>query len=86
MTALFGLTAYCYMINKGLGFLSLFVIMLAVEMFIEVSGMISDKYHPVLSIARRVRKKMSRAKTYDELLESLELYYRVFYLGEELEE
>ena len=63
VTALFGLTAYCYMINKGLGFLSLFVIMLAVEMFIEVSGMISDKYHPVLSIARRVRKKMSRAKT-----------------------
>ncbi|MEE0107973.1 MAG: MraY family glycosyltransferase [Merdibacter sp.] len=63
VTALFGLTAYCYMINKGLGFLSLFVIMLAVEMFIEVSGMISDKYHPVLSIARRVRKKMSRTKT-----------------------
>ena len=63
VTALFGLTAYCYMINKGLGFLSLFVIMLAVEMFIEVSGMISDKYHQVLSIARRVRKKMSRAKT-----------------------
>lgn len=63
VTALFGLTAYCYMINKGLGFLSLFVIMLVVEMFIEVSGMISDKYHPVLSIARRVRKKMSRAKT-----------------------
>ena len=63
VTALFGLTAYCYMINKGLGFLSLFVIMLAVEMFIEVSGMISDKYHPVISIARRVRKKMSRAKT-----------------------
>ena len=63
VTALFGLTAYCYMINKGLGFLSLFVIMLAVEMFIEVSGMISDKYHPVLSIARRVRKKMIRAKT-----------------------
>lgn len=63
VTALFGLTAYCYMINKGLGFLSLFVIMLAVEMFIEVSGMISDKYHPVLSIARRVRKKMSCAKT-----------------------
>lgn len=63
VTALFGLTAYCYMINKGLGFLSLFVIMLAVEMFIEVSGMISDKYHPVLSITRRVRKKMSRAKT-----------------------
>lgn len=63
VTALFGLTAYCYMINKGLCFLSLFVIMLAVEMFIEVSGMISDKYHPVLSIARRVRKKMSRAKT-----------------------
>lgn len=63
VTALFGLTAYCYMINKGLGFLSLFVIMLAVEMFIEVSSMISDKYHPVLSIARRVRKKMSRAKT-----------------------
>lgn len=63
VTALFGLTAYCYMINKGLGLLSLFVIMFMVELFIEVSGMISDKYHPVLSIARRVRKKMSHAKT-----------------------
>lgn len=62
VTALFGLTAYCYMINKGLGFLSLFVIMFVVELFIEVSGMISDKYHPILSVVRRIRKKLNHKK------------------------
>ncbi|MFR9255036.1 MAG: MraY family glycosyltransferase [Merdibacter sp.] len=54
VTALFGLTAYVYMINKGIGLISLFVIMLAVDLFIEGSGMISDKYHPILSVSRRI--------------------------------
>lgn len=66
VTALFGLTAYCYMINKGIGLLSLFIIMLMVELFIEVSGMISDKYHPILSIARRIRRRLHRKKTVSE--------------------
>lgn len=66
VTAMFGLTAYCYMINKGIGLLSLFIIMTIVELFIEVSGMISDKYHPILSIARKMQKKIWRKKSAEE--------------------
>ena len=63
VTALFGLTAYVYMINKGIGLISLFVIMLAVDLFIEGSGMISDKYHPILSVSRRIIRRLTRKKT-----------------------
>ena len=63
VTALFGLTAYIYMINKGIGLISLFVIMLAVDLFIEGSGMISDKYHPILSVSRRIIRRLTRKKT-----------------------
>ena len=62
VTALFGLTAYVYMINKGIGLISLFVIMLAVDLFIEGSGMISDKYHPILSVSRRIIRRLTSSK------------------------
>ena len=66
VTALFGLTAYVYMINKGIGLISLFVIMLAVDLFIEASGMISEKYHPILSVSRRIIRRMMRKKNIPE--------------------
>ena len=66
VAALFGLTAYVYMINKGIGLISLFVIMLAVDLFIEASGMISEKYHPILSVSRRIIRRMMRKKNIPE--------------------
>lgn len=62
MTAFFGLTAYFYMINKAIGLFSLFLLMIVVELFIEVSGMISDKYHPILSVSRRITRRLTRKK------------------------
>lgn len=50
VTALFGLTAYIYIVNKVTGFLVLFIIAFVVEIFIETSGMISRKFHPLLSL------------------------------------
>ncbi|MEF9967335.1 MAG: MraY family glycosyltransferase [Longicatena sp.] len=58
VTALFGFTAFAYLINKTTGFLVLFTIGLIVELFIEFSGMISKQYHPILSLANRAQKRM----------------------------
>ena len=66
VTALFGLTAYVYMINKGHRADLAFVIMLAVDLFIEASGMISEKYHPILSVSRRIIRRMMRKKNIPE--------------------
>ena len=56
-TAMFGFTAYAYIINKATGLVVLFVIGLIMELFIEFSGMISKQYHPILSLANRMYRK-----------------------------
>lgn len=60
VTALFGFTAYIYLVNKTTGFAVLFLIALIVELFIEFSGMISKQYHPILSVANSVQKRMRK--------------------------
>ena len=57
VTALFGFTAYLYLVNKGTGFLVLFIIAIVVELFIETSGMISKQFHPILSIIKGIKKR-----------------------------
>lgn len=58
VTAMFGFTAYAYLINKTTGFAALFIIAFIVELFIEFSGMISKQYHPLLSLANTLYKKL----------------------------
>lgn len=58
VTALFGFTAYIYLVNRTTGFAVLFLIFLIVDLFIEFSGMISKQYHPILSIANTIQKKL----------------------------
>lgn len=60
VTAMFGFTAYTYLVNKTVGFIALFIIALIVELFIEFSGMISKQYHPLLSVGNSLRKKVWR--------------------------
>lgn len=60
VTALFGFTAYLYLVNKGTGILVLILIAILVELFIEFSGMISKHYHPILSVLRSVKKRCGR--------------------------
>lgn len=57
VTAMFGFTAYAYLINKTTGFIALFTIALIVELFIEFSGMISKQFHPILSVAHRIEQR-----------------------------
>lgn len=57
-TALFGFTAYAYLINKTTGFIALFIIAFIMELFIEFSGMISKQYHPILSLANTIYKRL----------------------------
>lgn len=58
VTALFGFTAYIYLVNKTTGLSVLFFIVLIVEIFIETSEMISKQYQPLLSIGRLIKKKI----------------------------
>jgi UDP-GlcNAc:undecaprenyl-phosphate GlcNAc-1-phosphate transferase len=62
LTALFGLSAYVYLLNRNLGFLAMLVILMAVEIFIEKSAMISEKFHPVLGMLRRVKELAHRVQ------------------------
>ncbi|WP_296242589.1 MraY family glycosyltransferase [uncultured Faecalicoccus sp.] len=62
LTALFGLSAFVYMINRNIGFIVMLVMLFAVELFIEKSGMISNHYHPLLSLERGVRAKIKNRK------------------------
>ena len=57
VTALFGFTAYIYLVNKTAGFIVLFIIAFIVELFIEGSGMISTKYHPLMALGRMCKKR-----------------------------
>lgn len=57
VTALFGFTAYIYLINKTAGFIALFIIAVFVEIFIEGSGMIAKNYHPLLSMLQSIKRK-----------------------------
>lgn len=54
VTALFGFTAFIYIVNKTAGLIVLFVMAIIVELFLEISGMIAGNYHPLLSIYRRI--------------------------------
>ena len=62
VTALFGVSAYVYMLNRNLGFAVMLVVMLVVELFIEKSAMISAKFHPLLGLWRRFLMKQEEWK------------------------
>lgn len=58
VTALFGMTAYVYIVNKDIGMLTLFIMAIAVELFLEFSHMISPQYHPILSMLQWMKRKI----------------------------
>ena len=60
VTALFGFTAFVYIVNKVAGLIALFIMAIIVELFLEISGMIAGNYHPLLSIYRRIRRKIKK--------------------------
>jgi UDP-GlcNAc:undecaprenyl-phosphate GlcNAc-1-phosphate transferase len=56
LTALFGLSAYAYLINTTIGFVVMSIILFGVELFIEKSAMINEKYNPLMGLMRRIKR------------------------------
>lgn len=49
-TVLLSLNAYVYILNKKVGLIMLFVIGLSVELFLELTGMVSERYRPLWAV------------------------------------
>ena len=62
LTALFGLSAYVYLLNRNMGFFVMMAILLVVELFIEKSAMISEKVHPLMGLWHRICRFWKRRK------------------------
>lgn len=61
ITMLFGFAAYLFVVDESLGLMMLGVLILACEIFIEATGMVSKKYRPILGLIKRA-KKLSQPK------------------------
>ena len=62
VTSLFGVSAFVYMINRTIGFFVMLAILFGVELFIEKSSMISNHYHPILSVSHWIQAQGIRLK------------------------
>ena len=62
ITSLFGLSAFISMINKVIGFIVILSLLLGIELFIEKSAMINEKFHPLMGLYRRIIKKYNEIK------------------------
>lgn len=56
MTALFGLTAYLCIVDEIVGIIMLLILILLFDIFIEYTGMISNKYRPILNMLDKFKK------------------------------
>ena len=54
ITFAFGISAYIYIMNKTIGLILVALLFFALELFIEKTHMISEKYHPFLSIFDKI--------------------------------
>ncbi|MCI9291926.1 MAG: undecaprenyl/decaprenyl-phosphate alpha-N-acetylglucosaminyl 1-phosphate transferase [Erysipelotrichaceae bacterium] len=72
ITGLFGVTAYTYIVNKALGFVVLSIMVICIELFLEISHMISPQYHPILSVVDGIRKMMKKPSLEEEIEEKLD--------------
>lgn len=72
VTALFGVAAYVYIVNKMFGMIFLFIMAIGVELFLEISHMISPKYHPVLSVIDMIRSIFKKPSLEAEIEEKLD--------------
>lgn len=57
ITFSFGIGAYLYIFNKMLGLVVIFILAIAMEIFVEKTNMISEKYHPILTFIDFIKGK-----------------------------
>lgn len=62
MTALFGISAIIYMLNTSIGLLVIFILLFGIELFIENTGMINERFHPVIGLYHRCLKAYVQLK------------------------
>ena len=60
VTALFGLSALVIFFNESLGILMIIILLVAFEIFIEATGMVNDKFHPIISIFKKIFGKKDK--------------------------
>ena len=72
ITALFGLIAYLYIMDKVLGLIALVIMAICVELFLEISHMISPQYHPMLSVIDLFRRALKKPSLEAEIEEKLD--------------
>lgn len=63
VTALFGFTAYLYVINQSVALCVLVIIMILFDMFIEYTGMISPRYRPILNLLDKFRAQFDHGRS-----------------------
>ncbi|MGN1399744.1 MAG: MraY family glycosyltransferase [Erysipelotrichaceae bacterium] len=56
-TALFGLTAYLFIVDFKIGLILLIVLLICFELFVEYTSMISAKYRPILNLIDKIKAK-----------------------------
>lgn len=56
ITLSFGVGAYLYILNQTIGLIFIMILFFGLELFIEKSGMISQKFHPMIGLSRRIKK------------------------------
>lgn len=60
ITFLFGMSAFVYIYSRMAGLCMMAVLILALEIFIERTGMIAERFHPVHSLVRWFRRTRQR--------------------------
>ena len=56
ITALFGLSAFIYMLNTWAGLVVIALLLFGIEIFIEKSAMINEHFHPLIGLWHRIWK------------------------------
>ena len=57
LTALFGLTAYLFIVDYRIAIVLLVLLLISLELFVEYTSMISIKYRPILNLVDKIKRK-----------------------------
>lgn len=66
VASLFGCAAVLSYFNKTYGFIMIMILLIVAELFVEVTGMINPKFHPVIGLSRRLFGWPKKKEVIDE--------------------
>ncbi len=58
----FGVGAYLYIVNKTIGLFVVTILFVSIELFIEKTNMISEHFHPLIGLGRRIKSLFKKNK------------------------